>query len=82
VQWVQNHVTNPLLQQKTLSLPPALTLALVALLGTFFGFGGLLLSGPLSVVVIVLVKKLYIEDVLERPYQGQGRSTRPEPTTA
>ena len=67
VQWVQNHVTNPLLQQKTLSLAPALTLSLTALLGVFFGFGGLLLSGPLSVVVIVLVRKLYIEDVLERP---------------
>jgi predicted PurR-regulated permease PerM len=66
VQWVQNHVTNPLLQQRTLSLPPALTLALVALLGTFFGFGGLMLSGPLSVVVIVLVRMIYIEDVLER----------------
>ena len=66
VQWVQNHVTNPLLQQRTLSLPPALTLSLVALLGTFFGVGGLFLSGPLSVVVIMLVKTLYIEDVLER----------------
>jgi predicted PurR-regulated permease PerM len=66
IQWVQNHVTNPLLQQRTLSLAPGLTLSLTALLGTFFGFGGLLLSGPLSVVVIVLVKKLYIEDVLER----------------
>lgn len=66
VQWVQNHVTNPLLQQRTLSLPPALTLVLVALLGTLFGFGGLLLSGPLSVVVIVLVKMVYVEDVLEK----------------
>jgi predicted PurR-regulated permease PerM len=74
VQWVQNHVTNPLLQQRTLSLPPALTLALVALLGTFFGVGGLFLSGPLSVVVIVLVKMLYIEDVLER--RQRHRSTR------
>ncbi|HTD68163.1 MAG TPA: AI-2E family transporter [Candidatus Limnocylindria bacterium] len=70
VQWVQNHVTNPLLQQRTLSLPPALTLSLVAVLGTLFGFGGLLLSGPLSVVVVVLVKKLYIEDVLERRHRG------------
>jgi len=69
VQWIQNHVTNPLLQQRTLSLPPALTLSLVALLGTFFGVGGLFLSGPLSVVVIVLVKKLYIEDVLERRHR-------------
>jgi predicted PurR-regulated permease PerM len=80
VQWVQNHVTNPLLQQHTLSLPPALTLALVALLGTFFGFGGLMLSGPLSVVVIVLVKMLYIEDVLEGR-RAQGRETEmPKPT--
>jgi predicted PurR-regulated permease PerM len=66
VQWVQNHVTNPLLQQRTLDLPPALSLALVALLGTLFGFGGLFLSGPLSVVVLVLVQMLYVEDVLER----------------
>ena len=79
IQWVQNHVTNPLLQQKTLSLAPALTLALTALLGTFFGFGGLMLSGPLAVVVILLVKKLYIEDVLERR-QGERRSDWKEPT--
>ncbi len=65
VQWVQNHVTNPLLQQRTLSLPSALSLALVALLGSLFGFGGLLVSGPMTVVVLVLVKMLYVEDVLE-----------------
>jgi len=73
VQWVQNHVTNPLLQQRTLALPPALSLALVALLGALFGFGGLLVSGPLSIVVLVLVKMLYVEDVLE-----QGRDQRRE----
>ncbi|HMJ88582.1 MAG TPA: AI-2E family transporter [Candidatus Acidoferrum sp.] len=66
VQWIQNHVTNPLLQQRTLSLPPGVSLALVALLGALFGFGGLLLSGPLSIVVLVLVKMLYVEEVLER----------------
>jgi predicted PurR-regulated permease PerM len=76
VQWIQNHVTNPLLQQKTLSLAPALTLSLTALLGVFFGFGGLLLSGPLSVVVIVLVRELYIEDVLERPQQTREPRSR------
>ena len=66
VQWVGNHVATPLIQQRTLSIPPAVTLGLVALLGMFFGFGGLLLSGPLSVVVVVLVRMLYVEDVLER----------------
>ncbi|HWN95622.1 MAG TPA: AI-2E family transporter [Methylomirabilota bacterium] len=81
IQWIQNHVTNPLLQQKTLSLAPALTLSLTALLGTLFGFGGLLLSGPLSVVVITLVRKLYIEDVLERR-QRSRRTERQLPKPA
>lgn len=66
VQWVQNHVTNPLLQQKALQLPPALGLVMVALLGALFGFGGLLLSGPLAVMLLVLVKRAYVEDILER----------------
>ncbi len=79
VQWVQNHVTNPLLQQRTLSLPPGLTLSLVAVLGTLFGFGGLFLSGPLSVVVVVLIKKLYIEDVLERRHRPERNSRHRSP---
>jgi predicted PurR-regulated permease PerM len=66
VQWLGNHITTPLIQQRTLAIPPAVTLALVALLGTFFGFGGLLMSGPLTVVVFVLVKTLYVEGLLER----------------
>jgi predicted PurR-regulated permease PerM len=78
VQWVGNHVTTPLIQQKTLSIPPAVTLAMVALLGMFFGFGGLLLSGPLSVVIFVLVRMLYVEDVLERRrrYKRAGLASR------
>jgi predicted PurR-regulated permease PerM len=76
VQWVGNHVTTPLIQHRTLSIPPAVTLALVALLGTFFGFGGLLLSGPLAVVIVGLVKMLYVEDVLERArHRRRLRST-------
>lgn len=73
VQWLGNHVTTPLIQQRTLAIPPAVTLALVAILGTFFGFGGLLMSGPLTVVVFVLVKMLYVEDVLEK---RRGRPRR------
>lgn len=78
VQWIGNHVATPLIQQRTLSIPPAVTLALVALLGTFFGFGGLLLSGPLAVVIVVLVKKLYVEDVLEGEWRKRSRRRRRE----
>ena len=78
VQWVGNHVATPLIQQRTLSIPPAVTLALVALLGTFFGFGGLLLSGPLAVVIVGLVKMLYVEDVLEGGRRKRRRERREE----
>jgi predicted PurR-regulated permease PerM len=75
VQWLGNHVTTPLIQQRTLAIPPAVTLALVALLGTLFGFGGLLLSGPLTVVVFVLIKMLYVEDLLEGRRSPRGPRT-------
>jgi predicted PurR-regulated permease PerM len=78
VQWVGNHVATPLIQQRKLSIPPAVTLALVALLGTFFGFGGLLLSGPLAVVIVGLVKMLYVEDVLEGGRRKRRRERREE----
>jgi predicted PurR-regulated permease PerM len=78
VQWIGNHVTTPLIQQRTLSIPPAVTLSLVALLGTFFGFGGLLLSGPLAVVIFVLVRMLYVEDVLERRKRRREESAMME----
>ncbi len=84
VQWIGNHVATPLIQQRTLSIPAGVTLGLVALLGMFFGFGGLLLSGPLSVVVVVLVRMLYVEDVLERRkrYKRAGlASPQPEEAT-
>lgn len=81
VQWLGNHVTTPLIQQRTLAIPPAVTLALVALLGTLFGFGGLLLSGPLTVVVFVLIKMLYVEDLLEGRRSSRGsRTERVRPT--
>jgi predicted PurR-regulated permease PerM len=81
VQWLGNHITTPLIQQRTLAIPPAVTLALVALLGTFFGFGGLLMSGPLTVVVFVLIKTLYVEGLLEkRRPRLLHRSDRPRIT--
>lgn len=76
VQWIGNHIATPLLQQRTLALPPALSLGLVALLGALFGFPGILLSGPLSVVVLVSVKMLYMEDVLERGQRNNALRER------
>ena len=42
--------------------------------GVFFGFLGLLLSAPLAAIVSVLVREVYIHDVLGDTEIGQRRS--------
>lgn len=64
VQTVEGYIITPLLLRRTIAMPPALTLAAQIIMGVMFGFMGIALAMPLSVVGLVLVQKLYIEDVL------------------
>jgi predicted PurR-regulated permease PerM len=61
---IESHLLIPLIQEHTVSLPPALTVFALTLLGTLFGFLGLLLATPLTATSMLLVKRFYIEDVL------------------
>lgn len=65
IQIIESYLITPMIQQRTVSLPPALTLVAQVALGLLLGAAGLVLATPLLVVVIVLVTKLYIEDTLE-----------------
>jgi predicted PurR-regulated permease PerM len=65
VQTVESYILTPLIQRQTLSLPPALTLVAQVVLGTLAGAIGVAVATPLTVVLIVLVTHLYVEDVLE-----------------
>lgn len=65
VQVVESYTILPLVQRKAVDLPPALTITSLLLLGVLFGFIGLLLAVPLTVVVVSLVKQLYLEDYAE-----------------
>lgn len=64
IQAVETYLITPLVLRRTVALPPALTLAVLALAGVFFGFLGLVLAAPLGAVVLVLVKMSYVEDLL------------------
>ncbi|WP_183906765.1 AI-2E family transporter [Rufibacter immobilis] len=64
LQSLEGYVLTPLVQKKIIDLPPVLTIVGQVLLGLIAGFWGLLLAVPLVAVVMVLVKMLYIEDVL------------------
>ncbi|WP_416674670.1 AI-2E family transporter [Egbenema bharatensis] len=63
-QQLEGNVLTPIVQQKTVSLPPALTLTAVLVMGFLFGPLGVLVATPLAAAILILVKMLYIEDVL------------------
>jgi predicted PurR-regulated permease PerM len=58
------YVITPLIQQRTVSLPAGLILASQVLLGVLLGGLGVLLATPLAAALFVLVKQLYVRDVL------------------
>ena len=61
---VESYVLIPLVQRRSVLLPPSLSILAVVLLGLLSGILGLLVAAPLSLVVMLLVKMLYVEDRL------------------
>lgn len=61
---IESHLLVPLIQRYTVSLPPALTVLALVLMGALFGFLGVLLAIPLAATLLVLVKMAYVQDVL------------------
>lgn len=64
VQGVENYLITPIIQKKTVNLPPALALAVQVIGGVLFGFLGLTLSTPLAAACMVLIERVYIQDTL------------------
>ncbi len=64
VQQVEGNLLMPVIQKRATSLPPVLTILAVVGLGSLFGLLGALLATPLMLVGIILVRMLYVEDVL------------------
>jgi predicted PurR-regulated permease PerM len=73
VQTVDAYILTPLVDRKSVELPPVLTIAAQLLLGIMFGFVGLLLASPLAAAAMILVKMLYVEDVLGDRIMGESR---------
>jgi predicted PurR-regulated permease PerM len=64
VQIIEGNLVTPLLERKTVRLPPALTIAVQVLLGMLAGGLGVLVASPLLAASIVVVEHLYVEDRL------------------
>lgn len=70
VQMVDGYILTPLVDRKSVELPPVLTITAQLLLGLMFGFIGLIVASPLAAAVLILVKMLYVEDLLGDPIMG------------
>jgi predicted PurR-regulated permease PerM len=80
VQAIESNLITPMVQRRTVAMPPVLAIGMQLLLGILFGFLGLLLATPITVVLLVLVKALYIEDALGDVEPEVDAAAAPAPT--
>ena len=74
VQQIEGNIITPLVQKRAVELPPALLLFSLVALGLLFGVMGVILAEPLTVVLYVLVKRLYVIDALDTPTPIPGEN--------
>jgi predicted PurR-regulated permease PerM len=67
VHFVEGNLVTPLVQAEAVELPPVLTLFATLIFGLLLGPVGVLLAAPLTVVLLVAINSLYLEDVLGEP---------------
>jgi predicted PurR-regulated permease PerM len=78
IQQLESNLLVPLIQQRTVELPAALALFSLVAISSVFGPLGLLLGVPLTVCVLVVVKELYVRDMLENGASTAGAARSPD----
>lgn len=76
IQQIEGNVVQPMVQQRAVDLPPALLLFSLIASGLVFGALGIILAAPLTVVVYVLVKRLYVREALDTPTTMPGEAAK------
>ena len=72
IQQLQGNFLQPMIQKQAVDVPPAVLLFAVVAAGILFGFLGVLLAAPLTVVVYVLVQRVYVKTLLGKPIKIAG----------
>lgn len=65
VQQVEANFITPMFMKRRLNIPAAALLVFQVMASVLFGFMGLLLAVPLFMVIVVLIRDLYVEQVLD-----------------
>ncbi|MEO5500987.1 MAG: AI-2E family transporter, partial [Ginsengibacter sp.] len=74
IQLVQSAVTQPLIQKKMVSIPPALIIFGQVAMGLLGGFWGVLLATPVIAIIMTTVNKLYVEKQHYHKYKFEKSS--------
>ena len=76
IQQFEGNLLEPLVQQRAVDLPPALLLFALVAGGLVFGVVGIILAAPLTVVLYVMVKRLYVQEALDTatPLPGETKA--------
>ena len=77
IQQIESYLVMPIVQRYGTTLPPVLTLLAAVTFGLLFGALGIVVATPLMLTVYVLVKLLYVEDVLGSSTNVPGREHQP-----
>lgn len=72
IQQIQGNFLQPMIQKQAVDVPPAVLLFAVVAAGVLFGFLGVLLAAPLTVVVYVLVQRVYVKTLLGKEIKIAG----------
>ncbi|SHJ10726.1 AI-2E family transporter [Aquimarina spongiae] len=64
IQAVESNIITPIIQRKMISFPLAMILIAQVVLGIFTGVLGLILAVPVVAIIMVVIKMVYIEDIL------------------
>jgi predicted PurR-regulated permease PerM len=81
VQQLQGNLVMPLLQNRMVDLPPAITIFGIIAAGILFGVAGVLLATPLTIVVLVLVRRLYLREDKQEVLASGDEPSPPPPVT-
>jgi len=82
VQQLQGNLVMPLLQNRMVDLPPAITIFGIIAAGILFGVPGVLLATPLTIVVLVLVRRLYLHEDKHEVLESGDAPPSPPPVTS
>jgi predicted PurR-regulated permease PerM len=79
LQTLESYLLTPLIQERAVDLPPAVVIAAQVLMGALFGLLGVILATPLAAVASVMIRRLYVEGLLEGRRQSTTRPREPAP---